>query len=232
MVLTIMNNQLIDVVIPAAGVGKRMGANIPKQYLKIDNLTILERTINKFIDLSFINNIIVVLDKNDVWFNEININSKKIIRVDGGKERANSVLNGLKKATTDFVLIHDAARPLVDKSDIINLINQCSDENGGILALRVSDTIKRSDNSMNILKTEPRDNLYRALTPQYFKTNLIISAYENAFENDLVLTDEASAMELFGYSPKLVLGSPLNIKITEQQDLIFANLVISNRINS
>ena len=81
-------------------------------------------------------------------------------------------------------------------------------------------------------ETEPRDNLYRALTPQYFKTNLIISAYENAFENDLVLTDEASAMELFGYSPKLVLGSPLNIKITEQQDLIFANLVISNRINS
>ncbi len=217
---------LIDVVIPAAGIGKRMGATIPKQYLMLDDATIIEHTINKFTTLPFVNNIVVVLDKDDAFFSKLKFNIKKIVIAQGGKERADSVLNGLAITTTEFVLVHDAARPLVNKEDIIKLVQEASTDDGGILAVKVADTLKEGGANREIVATRPRDNLYRALTPQYFKRQLLINAYQEANKKGLILTDDASAMELSGFSPKLVLGSSLNIKITEPDDLILARMII------
>ena len=217
---------LIDVVIPAAGIGKRMGATIPKQYLMLDDATIIEHTINKFTTLPFVNNIVVVLDKDDAFFSKLKYNIKKIVIAQGGKERADSVLNGLAITTTEFVLVHDAARPLVNKEDIIKLVQEASTDDGGILAVKVADTLKEGGANREIVATRPRDNLYRALTPQYFKRQLLINAYQEANKKGLILTDDASAMELSGFSPKLVLGSSLNIKITEPDDLILARMII------
>lgn len=221
---------MIDVVIPAAGVGKRMGCNFPKQYLKINGLTILEITLKKMLKLPNLGKIILVLNQEDEYFKELNIYSEKIVTTIGGKERSDSVLNGLKVASTEYVLVHDAARPLVDILDIEKLVKDCTNDDGGILAAKVADTIKRGNQDLSISETVDRSSLFRALTPQYFKTSLLINAYEDAVLKNKALTDEASAMELLGYHPKLVLSNSLNIKITEPNDLLFARLLMEKEL--
>ncbi len=221
---------MIDVVIPAAGVGKRMGCNFPKQYLKINGLTILEITLKKMLKLPNLGKIILVLNQEDEYFKELNIYSEKIVTTIGGKERSDSVLNGLKVASTEYVLVHDAARPLVDILDIEKLVKECTNDDGGILAAKVADTIKKGNQDLSISETVDRSSLFRALTPQYFKTSLLIKAYEDAVLKNKALTDEASAMELLGYHPKLVLSNSLNIKITEPNDLLFARLLMEKEL--
>ncbi|MEE1340644.1 MAG: 2-C-methyl-D-erythritol 4-phosphate cytidylyltransferase [Succinivibrionaceae bacterium] len=221
---------MIDVVIPAAGVGKRMGCNFPKQYLKINGLTILEITLKKMLKLPNLGKIILVLNQEDEYFKELNIYSEKIVTTIGGKERSDSVLNGLKVASTEYVLVHDAARPLVDILDIEKLVKDCTNDDGGILAAKVADTIKKGNQDLSISETVDRSSLFRALTPQYFKTSLLINAYEDAVLKNKALTDEASAMELLGYHPKLVLSNSLNIKITEPNDLLFARLLMEKEL--
>ncbi len=221
---------MIDVVIPAAGVGKRMGCNFPKQYLKINGLTILEITLKKMLKLPNLGKIILVLNQEDEYFKELNIYSEKIVTTIGGKERSDSVLNGLKVASTEYVLVHDAARPLVDILDIEKLVKDCTNDDGGILAAKVADTIKKGNQDLSISETVDRSSLFRALTPQYFKTSLLIKAYEDAVLKNKALTDEASAMELLGYHPKLVLSNSLNIKITEPNDLLFARLLMEKEL--
>ncbi|MDD6178028.1 MAG: 2-C-methyl-D-erythritol 4-phosphate cytidylyltransferase [Ruminobacter sp.] len=221
---------MIDVVIPAAGVGKRMGCNFPKQYLKINGLTILEITLKKMLKLPNLGKIILVLNQEDEYFKELNIYSEKIVTTIGGKERSDSVLNGLKVASTEYVLVHDAARPLVDIPDIEKLVKECTNDDGGILAAKVADTIKKGNQDLSISETVDRSSLFRALTPQYFKTSLLIKAYEDAVLKNKALTDEASAMELLGYHPKLVLSNSLNIKITEPNDLLFARLLMEKEL--
>ena len=221
---------MIDVVIPAAGVGKRMGCNFPKQYLKINGLTILEITLKKMLKLPNLGKIILVLNQEDEYFKELNIYSEKIVTTIGGKERSDSVLNGLKVASTEYVLVHDAARPLVDILDIEKLVKECTNDDVGILASKVADTIKKGNQDLSISETVDRSSLFRALTPQYFKTSLLIKAYEDAVLKNKALTDEASAMELLGYHPKLVLSNSLNIKITEPNDLLFARLLMEKEL--
>ena len=220
--------QIVDVVVPAAGVGRRMGAQIPKQYLTISTQTVLEHTLSRLLEVDCLNNIIVVLGAEDEYFKDLAISSHPRLKLAlGGKERGDSVLNGLKLATTDFVLVHDAARPCVLVSDIKALVLQCTDDNGGILAAPLCDTIKRASPDHRIAATVPRDGLYRAFTPQNFKRELLIKAYEEAAQKHLVLTDEASAMEALGYEPRLIRGDAMNIKITEPSDLALAEFYLS-----
>lgn len=224
---------MIDVVIPAAGVGKRMGATIPKQYLMIGNKTVLETTVSKLLSIKEIGKVVISINPADSNFSTLkmlDIYKDRIVIADGGKERSDSVLNGLKKATTDFVMVHDAARPCFSEKDILELATKGCNENGAILVAPVADTIKRVDGKMNIVETIPRSQIYRALTPQLFKKDLLIKAYENAMNNNLVMTDEASAMELLGYKPKAVVGSSTNIKITEPLDLKLAEFFIENNL--
>ena len=191
-------------IVPAAGVGKRMQANCPKQYLCIDNETILSHTVVRLLSHPLISQVIVALGVNDQYFAESTLaHHKDIIRVTGGTERVNSVLNGLKAVDRNiypWVLVHDAARPCVDHQDIDKLISQClSNDYGGILATPVRDTMKRgvqaNGDSCTIESTVEREQLWHALTPQMYKTDELTSAIEQALDNGLNITDEASAIE-------------------------------------
>lgn len=216
------DNSSFDVVIPAAGVGSRLGASIPKQYLKLGSKTILEHTLQIFLKALFINKVIVVISKEDSFFEKLGLSSPKLQIVIGGKERADSVKAGLKHVSSAWVLVHDAARPLLTEDDLINLIEKGTKTDcGAILAAPVADTLKKADDNLNISTTVSRRSMYRALTPQLFKTELLIKALSLS-EGSKEITDEASAVEFLGYKPLLVPGRSDNLKITDKTDLQMA----------
>jgi len=223
------------VIIPAAGIGKRMGTEIPKQYLKLGDQTVLEHTINRFQNLPQIKGIVICLAPDDLFFNQLSI-SKQIMMTNGGKERCDSVLNGLNflekyAEENDWLLVHDAARPCVRKSDIEKLIFELQNhEVGGLLAVPVRDTMKRAKNQ-HVETTVNRENLWHALTPQMFRFKILKTALETALEKQQIITDEAQAIEFLGLSPMLIEGHADNIKITHPNDLQLAHLFLSNLLN-
>jgi len=223
------------VIIPAAGIGKRMGTEIPKQYLKLGDQTVLEHTINRFQNLPQIKGIVICLAPDDLFFNQLSI-SKQIMMTNGGKERSDSVLNGLNflekyAEENDWILVHDAARPCVRKSDIEKLMFELQDhEVGGLLAVSVRDTMKRAKNQQ-VETTVNRENLWHALTPQMFRFKTLKTALETALEKQQIITDEAQAIEFLGLSPMLIEGHADNIKITHPNDLQLAHLFLSNLLN-
>jgi len=225
-----VNQKKIWVVIPAAGVGKRMDSDTPKQYLLLNDKTVIEHTLNVFEQHDSISEIIVAISKEDEYWSSLEIKlSKTIHKVNGGKERCDSVLNALKylegKAQADdWVLVHDAARPCLRNEDLTLLIDTLQEhEVGGILAVPVRDTMKRSnDNSNNIKDTVDRDGLWHALTPQMFRFKLLKDALETALSKKEIITDEASAIELAGYQPLLIEGHADNLKITRPEDIALA----------
>ncbi|QCI24468.1 2-C-methyl-D-erythritol 4-phosphate cytidylyltransferase [Buchnera aphidicola (Muscaphis stroyani)] len=226
----------IIAIVPAAGIGKRMLSNVPKQYIKIKNQTILEYTLTTLLSNPNIINVIVSLNRNDNYFFNLSISSNvRIISVIGGKERINSVLSGLSlQIDADWVIVHDAVRPCLSRQDLnkIILITRRS-KVGGILVQPIHDTIKYGDvKKERILKTVDRKNLWHALTPQIFPLNLLRFCLNKVIKDKIVITDESSALEYCGYRPLMVLGSSQNIKITCFEDLFFAEFYLtkSNRI--
>ena len=231
----------IWVVIPAAGVGKRMKADRPKQYLTLLDLTVLEHTLACFSHSKHIAGVVISLHPDDPYWADLLINFPKPLHVvNGGKERSHSVLNSLlamqdelKIDKDSWVMVHDAARPCLLQNDIERLISTCvnSDGVGGLLAKRASDTMKRSHlDSFSITKTEDRENLWHALTPQMFHLKELSDALVYSLEYGLVVTDEASALENRGKSPLLVEAEGSNIKITHPDDLALAGfLLLSNK---
>lgn len=230
--------QNIWVIIPAAGVGRRMGTNTPKQYLLLNEQTVIEYTLSVFDSHPAVSEIIVAVSENDEYWSSLNITlSKPLHVVDGGKERCDSVLNALtflqKKAhADDWVLVHDAARPCLRTEDLNLLLEKCQSHSvGGILAVPVRDTMKRSDDH-TINETVDRENLWHALTPQMFRYKQLKDALESALMKNKVITDEASAIELAGYQPLLVEGHSDNIKITRPEDLDLAAFFINQQKDS
>lgn len=223
------------VIIPAAGIGKRMGTEIPKQYLKIGEKTVLEHTISHFQNIPQIKGIIVCLAPDDLFFNQLSI-SKQVMITNGGKERSDSVLNGLNyleqyAEENDWILVHDAARPCVRKSDICNLmISLENHEVGGLLAVPVRDTMKRTQKHQ-VEMTISRENLWHALTPQMFRFKLLKTALETALKKQQTITDESQAIEFLGLHPIIVEGHADNLKITHPNDLELAHLFLSNSLN-
>ncbi|MEM6998785.1 MAG: 2-C-methyl-D-erythritol 4-phosphate cytidylyltransferase [Pseudomonadota bacterium] len=216
------------IVIPAAGVGKRMETNKPKQYISVDNKTIIEHAINCFIDREEIESIVVAISETDDYWPELEIAShNKVVTVAGGAERYNSVFNGLselknKADENDWVLVHDAVRPCLSQSAIDRLmIKLRTHDIGGILAMPCRDTMKRANSANEIVNTVERESLWHAQTPQMFKYGKLFSAIEKVLNEDILITDEAMAMELVGYKPILVEGHQENIKITHKDDLQF-----------
>ncbi len=223
-------------VIPAAGIGSRMQAEVPKQYLSINHKTILEHTLERFCSHPKIEGVVVAIAGNDNIWKTLGISSHpKITVVEGGVERCHSVLNGLralsdKANSDDWVLVHDAARPCLRKQDIDRLIDRLNGHGvGGLLGLPVKDTMKRADKSFTIQETVEREGLWHALTPQMFRLNVLINSLENALSKNLLVTDEAQAIELNGLQPILVEGHPDNIKITRDNDLSLAELYLSQQ---
>lgn len=215
-------------VVPAAGVGKRMGADVPKQYLEVLGKPVLQHTLERLLSVDAFSGIAVALGTEDGYWPDLPCASHpKIYRAPGGKERADSVLSGLNRleslaAPDDWVLVHDAARLCLAKTDVEKLINTLKDDPvGGILALPVSDTLKGVENG-EIVETLDRSRIWRALTPQMFRYGLLKHALMDAAERKLMVTDEASAIELQGLRPKIVEGRPDNLKITRPEDLPLA----------
>lgn len=217
-------------IVPAAGVGSRMKAELPKQYLKLHDKTILEHTVDKLLAHPCIDKVIIAVSEDDPFYSKLSIaKNSRVIRVAGGSERADSVLSGLnylknvEDVSNAWVLVHDAARPCINVNDIDNLITEvCESGIGGILAAPVRDTMKRGNSSGSISETVSRDNLWHALTPQMFKVQALFDALSEAINAGVSITDEASAMEWAGTSPKLVVGRSDNLKITQPEDLALA----------
>lgn len=221
-------------VVPAAGVGKRMNADRPKQYLDLAGKTVIEHTLLRLLQADVFTAVAVAISEEDPYWSELSVAShEKIIRAKGGKERADSVLSGLhairdQATDNDWVLVHDAARPCITAADIHHLIDSLvDDEVGGILALPCADTLKNVEGK-NILGTLDRSHIWRALTPQMFRYGDLKTALEIAVGNPAI-TDEASALELQGLQPKIVEGRPDNIKITRPEDLALARFFMAQQ---
>ncbi|MFT5879303.1 MAG: 2-C-methyl-D-erythritol 4-phosphate cytidylyltransferase [Moritella sp.] len=223
-----MTEQFIAVV-PAAGVGARMGAAIPKQYLTLQGKTVIEHTLAVLLSHPRIAQVVVALGPQDDWFEDLPIAQEaSLLRAAGGKERADSVLAGLQLCQDyHWVLVHDAARPCLTHADIDNLINTAlKTDHGAILGCQVRDTMKRTDADSNIIATVERDQLWHALTPQMFPVTLLTGALTKGLAAAENITDEASAIEFLGLSPKMVVGRADNIKITRPEDMPLAELYL------
>lgn len=227
-----------SVVVPAAGIGKRMQATCPKQYLEIAGATIIEHTLNNLLSHPQIKQAIVVLNPEDQFFAQLPIASHLGVHtVLGGSERCDSVLAGLNVLPDDehWVLVHDAARPCLMQSDLTKLLEVTSKSDvGGILATPVRDTMKRATTTLAtelpvIEKTESRENLWHALTPQFFNLALLKSALNQAAEEHVLITDEASAIEYLGKEVTLVEGQASNIKVTQPEDLLLAEFYLTHK---
>ncbi|MBF0752598.1 MULTISPECIES: 2-C-methyl-D-erythritol 4-phosphate cytidylyltransferase [unclassified Pasteurella] len=225
-------SRTIIAIIPAAGVGSRMNADRPKQYLTVLGKTILEHTLRIMIDHPRISRIIVAVGKDDPYVSALSVlTHKKIQLVEGGETRAASVLNALEVISEEnaWALVHDAARPCLTETDLNKLL-EINDEHGAILAIPVTDTIKRSDELGDILTTEDRSQLWQAQTPQFFRADLLKHALDNGLKQHCVITDEASAMELAGFRPHLIEGRRDNIKVTRPEDLALAEFYLTRKI--
>ena len=230
-------------VVPAAGVGRRMGNassdSLPKQYLPIAGKTILEHTLSTLIQGQKLQRVIVAVAEADSHWQSLSIFDQPIIHtVTGGDERHQSVLNGLQAlenvaADDDWVLVHDVARPCVSWQDINHLIDTVNTHTvGGILAVPMSDTVKQVFEKNHIKKTVDREGLWRALTPQMFRYGLLKRALESALAKRQSITDEASAIELAGLTPIIVEGASSNIKVTRPEDLALAEYYLKQGVTS
>lgn len=218
-------------LIPAAGIGARMGVNLPKQYLDIAGRPLLWHAIRVFEEHPLIHGVFVVLSPEDSYWNDYDWSafSKLTLLRCGGVTRAESVLNGLKAmagkvASDDWVLVHDAARPCLSRRLLDKLLAEViEDPVGGILAAPVADTLKREGDGRRIEETVPRERLWGAQTPQMFHHGLLKRALEHA---GTTVTDEASAIEALGLSPLLVEGDITNLKVTFPRDLELATWLL------
>ncbi|MBP8040105.1 MAG: 2-C-methyl-D-erythritol 4-phosphate cytidylyltransferase [Aeromonadaceae bacterium] len=218
------------VVVPAAGIGSRMGASCPKQYLPLAGKFLIEHTLERLLAHPRIERVVVALAADDDFFQTLPVASHpRLMTTTGGCERADSVLNGLSLVESEWVLVHDAARPCITHQDIDRLIHAGLAGDGAILGSRVRDTMKRSDAAGYIQKTVDRDQLWHALTPQFFRTTLLRDAIQQGQSQGLPITDEASAMELAGWRPLMVEGRADNIKVTRPEDLALAALFLSQQ---
>ncbi|TDQ56665.1 2-C-methyl-D-erythritol 4-phosphate cytidylyltransferase [Mesocricetibacter intestinalis] len=221
----------IIAVVPAAGIGSRMRADRPKQYLRLNGKTVLEHTLNLLLAYPQIESVILGIASGDPYLSRLPLHDNpRILVVEGGRTRAQTVLNCLKKVddAQAWVMVHDAARPCLTHADLDKLC-RIKDDNGAILAIPATDTIKLADGQGQILRTEDRSRLWQAQTPQFFPGGLLRSALEQAALQGLEVTDEASAMELAGYRPHLVAGRGDNLKITRPEDLDLAEFYLSKR---
>lgn len=220
-------------VIPAAGIGARVHADKPKQYLSLKNKPILTRVIDLFSTVTEIEKVVVVLNAQDHWWPTLSLaHPEKVLTAIGGKERVHSVLLGLQFLSdfadpNDFVLAHDAARPCLQSDDIMRFISELENHPvGGLLGLPVVDTLKKVDSDNVVLETIARTDIWQAQTPQCFRYGLLKSAIEKALSENKIVTDESSAIENAGLKSKMILGNTNNIKITFAEDMKLAEKLL------
>jgi 2-C-methyl-D-erythritol 4-phosphate cytidylyltransferase len=224
-------------LIPAAGSGSRMGDQMPKQYLPLAGKPMIRHALATLCNSPRLSRVFVVLSPGDgEWArHDWSEFSNKLSMLEcGGATRAETVLNGLKAAQEgtaieddDWVLVHDAARPCLGEKLLDKLMDELEeDEVGGLLAVPVADTLKRSDSTCRVERTEPRESLWQAQTPQMFRYRTLVNALSRT--GGVTMTDDAGAIEALGLHPKLVLSDARNLKVTYPQDLALAELILKN----
>jgi len=214
-------------VVPAAGVGARMAADRPKQYLAVAGRTVLEHTLACFLDHPALLGVVVSLADDDPYWPHLACAADgRIRRAAGGRERADSVLNALQvlqeqgAGDEDWVLVHDAARPNLARSDLDRLLAMLADDPvGGLLAVPARDTLKRAGTDGRVSATLDRSTVWQAFTPQMFRLGMLHRALADCLVAQVVVTDEASAIEWAGQAPRLIEGRGDNLKVTRPEDL-------------
>ncbi len=225
-------------LLPAAGYGSRMGQHTPKQYLTLAGKPMIYHAIRAFFQSTHIKRIIVVLSPQDPEWAKHDwqtFSEKLTVLYCGGETRADSVFNGLNTAAEqcaidadDWILVHDAARPLLTQQALNQLIETLIDDSvGGLLAVPVADTLKRGSPDARVIQTESREQLWQAQTPQMFRRAMLLKALRMVEKSNI--TDDASAIEAMGHHPKLVHCIDDNFKVTYPQDLALAELILHNR---
>jgi 2-C-methyl-D-erythritol 4-phosphate cytidylyltransferase len=221
-------------VVPAAGRGVRVGGDVPKQYLPIAGKPLLLHTLERLAAHPQVGALMVVLAADDAhWTNAGEIGGKPVLTTTGSDTRAGSVLAGLRELRrfilieSEFVLVHDAARPCVRTVDISRLIELGIPAGGALLAAPLRDTLKRADALGLAVATDAREARWRAMTPQLFRLGEIMQALESARDAGIAVTDEAMAMEHAGHKPLLVEGSEDNIKVTTPADFALAEFLLT-----
>ena len=222
-------------LIPAAGVGERMGTTMPKQYAQLAGKPMLQHVMDTFSSSSLISHTFVVVSANDAYISDLSLTPRTTILKCGGATRQASVTNGLlamrsETEDDDWILVHDAARPGLTHDLLDKLIAFVKDDAvGGLLALPMVDTIKRSDGHGRAEMTVERSALWSAQTPQMFRHAQLLQALQQAQQQAKQITDEASAIEAMGHRPKLVEGCARNFKVTLPQDLLLAELIFKDQ---
>lgn len=221
----------VGVVIPAAGMGKRMGTKQSKQFLLFDRLPILIHTLRVFNAHPQIDEIVVVTREEEIeqcykWIKQDRLLKVKHVIV-GGRERQESVFFGLKELSVDYVLVHDAVRPFISSDLVSHIIERVKIEQAIVTAVPMKDTVKMSNEQKFVTNTINREHLWSIQTPQAFRYDLLRLAHENAGK-DLV-TDDSMLVEQLGHPVKIVRGEYTNIKITTPDDLVFAEAIFQMR---
>ena len=226
----------VSVVVPAAGIGKRMGPGQRKPYLGLDGEPILFRTLAPFASLDEVTETILVVHPDDVDEARTQYGPRlrqlKVREIcAGGEERQHSVYNGLHHTSPDcsIVLIQDAVRPVIGPDLIRRTIAEAEKHGAAIVAARVRETVKEADDTGRIVATRPRENLWLAQTPQGFRREVILAAYESVIQQGLSITDDAQAVESVGGSVYIVEGGYDNVKITTPEDLAIAEALIKRK---
>jgi 2-C-methyl-D-erythritol 4-phosphate cytidylyltransferase len=220
----------IIAIVPAAGTGTRLGDALPKQYLDVNGVPLIQHALAALGAVARISRIVVVLSPSDQHWNTLMPALPKVttVRV-GGATRGESVLNGMQALageldTDAWVMVHDAARPCIRTELINQFIDELeNDRIGGLLALPLADTIKLGGDNLRVEKTLPRESIWRAQTPQMFRYEML----RDALLKTPLATDEAQAIELFGHQPKLVMGDSANLKVTYAPDLKLARMLLT-----
>jgi 2-C-methyl-D-erythritol 4-phosphate cytidylyltransferase len=211
-----------------------MRSSCPKQYLHLHGKAILQHTLER-LNLPEIAGIVVPVAKDDSYWDTLTL-PQSVTRVNGGTERCHSVLNAMQALhqyaqADDWVLIHDAARPCVRQADIQKLMTTLANHPvGGLLAVPVRDTMKRTQGGQEVIETVNREGLWHALTPQMFRLEALYQALTNILNQGELVTDDAQAMEKMGHRPVLIEGHADNIKITHPQDLNLAEIYLQQAL--
>lgn len=223
-------------IIPAAGRGTRFGGEVPKQYLEIAGKLLIGHALDALLSHPRVTGAMVALAADDQhWPGWTSRQGKPVLRCTGGDERADSVLSALQALPAEqgddtLVLVHDAARPNLHADDLERLLHAASqDVDGAILAAPVRDTLKRAGADGRVVNTEPREQLWRALTPQAFWRGVLSEALLLAARDGVQVTDEAMAVERAGLHPRLVEGREDNLKVTTPADRDLAEFLLSRR---
>lgn len=223
-------------VVPAAGSGRRMGAEVPKQYLRLRGRRVLDHSLAALLGHPAIRCVVVAVAADDGrWRDCDHARDPRVRWVTGGAERCHSVLNALgelagEAATEDWVLVHDAARPCLGRADLCRLVDRLRDHPvGGLLGVPVRDTMKRCAADGTVVGTVDRAGLWHAYTPQMFRFGLLTAALRAAVAAGEMVTDEAAAVERVGLEPRVVEGGFGNIKVTRPQDLALAEFFLGQQ---